>query len=74
MQRKKDRELNSVGFLLLAACWKRGEGVRDGGGTERQEAQDRVAEAQVGRTAGRMRCQQSRWLERPSMTTVMTTS
>lgn len=48
MQRKKDRELNSVGFLLLAACWKRGEGVIDGGGTERQEAQDRVAEAQVG--------------------------
>lgn len=47
-QRKKDRELNSVGFLLLVACWKRGKGVRDGGGTERQEAQDPVAEAQVG--------------------------
>lgn len=48
MQKEKDRELNSGEFLLLVACWKRGEGVRDGGGTERQEAQDRVVEAQVG--------------------------
>lgn len=48
---KKMGDKNSVGVLVLVACWKRGKGDREGG-MEGQGAQGRVVEAQAGEIAG----------------------